>query len=495
MTVIQINNTSLYYEIFGEQAPGHIPIVLIHGFPSTGKNDWGDVAPLLARQYTTIVPDCRGHGQSQNPEHTYSFGEMAADIVALVRGLGYERAHIIGHSNGGNIALVATLEHPEIVQSAVLQAANAYVSPDLIQNEPLVLNPERVLRENPALVEQMNKLHAPTHGPDYWRELLLLGVAEITSQPNYTPQELAEVRRPVLVIQGELDRVNAPSRHAQFISECIPDAEIWIPPGVGHTVHQERLFEWVERILDFLQRRGSPLKDALYRLKQHSYNDPRQTIFELSAAQPENAGRTEKTLVSGQVLYQQQLQVVEDLLSGYQPQGNLSIERNIEVLLDQSTPWALVNRAVIDVRREPNSLAERLTQALLGESLRILEERQDWARVRLEQDGYLGWVQTTSLHHASGEQTQEYQQSRDCLVVAELGRAVSSPGESSPSDRAGVLPFGITIPAVERDGRQAAVRLPDGRIWWVDSTALIPLSERPEPDAEGIISTLQLMRR
>jgi pimeloyl-ACP methyl ester carboxylesterase len=78
---------------------------LIHGSTITGAEDWSRVAPLLARQYRVIVPDCRGHGQSTNPDLSYSFKEMADDTAALVRALGYERAHIIGHSNGGNVAL------------------------------------------------------------------------------------------------------------------------------------------------------------------------------------------------------------------------------------------------------------------------------------------------------------------------------------------------------------------------------------------------------
>ena len=75
---------------------------------------------------------------------------MAADIAALIRQLGFEKAHIVGHSNGGNVALLVTLmEHPDVVQTAILQAANAYVSPDLIEKEPRLFDPERVRGERP----------------------------------------------------------------------------------------------------------------------------------------------------------------------------------------------------------------------------------------------------------------------------------------------------------------------------------------------------------
>jgi hypothetical protein len=104
-------------------------------------------------------------------------------------------------------------------------------------------------------------------------------VRETISEPNYTAEDLKRVQRPTLVIQGAQDRVNAPNRHAQFIAENIPYAETWIPEGVGHNVHDERLLEWVQRVLDFLRCRGDDSNEALYRLKQDRFRDERETIF------------------------------------------------------------------------------------------------------------------------------------------------------------------------------------------------------------------------
>jgi pimeloyl-ACP methyl ester carboxylesterase len=222
MPFIQVNGANLYYETFGKEQPNRLPIVLIHGSTSTVRNDWQMVAPLLGREYYVIVPDCRGHGQSSNPQHSYSFKEMAADTAALIRALGYERAHLIGHSNGGNDVLVALLEHPEVVQSSLAQAANAYVSQDLIEKQPAIFDPARVARQAPNWVQ------------------------EIISYPNYTPAQLAEVKLPTLVVQGEKDSVNAPARHAQFIAQHIPAAELWIAPGIGHNVHLELPALWNE---------------------------------------------------------------------------------------------------------------------------------------------------------------------------------------------------------------------------------------------------------
>jgi len=239
MPFIDINDAHIYYETYGEDRTERAPIVLIHGSPNTGQSDWHAIAPLLATHYRVIIPDCRGHGQSSNPNLSYSFKELAADVAALIRALGYERAHIIGHSNGGNVALVTLLEHPEVVQTCIPQAANAYVSQYFIDREPAVFDPDRVARDDPKWMNDMIALHGPTHESDYWRDLLRLTLREIITEPNYTPEDLARVQRPTFVIQGANDVVNAPDRHAEFIAQHIPDAELWIPPHVAHSVHHE----------------------------------------------------------------------------------------------------------------------------------------------------------------------------------------------------------------------------------------------------------------
>ena len=257
MPYIDLNDAKIYYQSFGEDKADHTPIVLIHGSTIDSHTDWDSVIPALARHYKVLAPDCRGHGRSNNPNMSYSFKELADDVAAFVYALGYEHAHIIGHSNGGNVALVTLMEHPEVVQTCILQAANAYVTRYLIEREPVVFDPERVAREAPEWQEEMIALHEETNGKDYWRELLWLTMKEIISEPNYAPFELARVKKPTLVIMGANDTVNAPDEHAQYIANNIPGAELWIPENTGHSVHKECEQEWVEKVLDFLKRRES----------------------------------------------------------------------------------------------------------------------------------------------------------------------------------------------------------------------------------------------
>jgi pimeloyl-ACP methyl ester carboxylesterase len=495
MAQIGINGAQIYYESFGEDRPDQAPVLLIHGSTVTGKDDWELAAPLLARHRRVIVPDCRGHGQSSNPNLSYSFKEMAGDMAALVRLLGYERAHVIGHSNGGNVALVMLLEHPEVVQSAVLQAANAYVSQDLVDKEPALHDPERVERESPWWKDSMITLHGETHGPEYWRDLLRLTVKEIITQPNYTPEDLHLVQRPTLVIQGQNDGVNAPARHAQFIAQHIPYAELWIPAGVGHNVHLERLLEWIERIESFLDRRGDNLDEALHRLGVDRFADSREWIFDLQAHTSPDG---EKVALSGTVLVESQRQAaiecLESLTQPAQQPAALVDGTAVSVLLNASAPWALVNRAVTDLRQEPSRYSEQVSQALLGEAVRILEDKGDWVRVRTERDDYLSWARLAALQPVTRAEAEDYQAACQARVLAELlpARTAATP---QPGNFAGKLPFGVTVRVEAEEDDTALVRLPDGRGWWVRRSGLLPLEDCPKPDALGIRFTLDIMQR
>ena len=492
MPFIDIRSAHIHYESFGIDRPDRVPIVLIHGSTNTGQSDWHAVAPLLATEYCVIVPDCRGHGQSSNPDHSYSFKELAADVAALIRALGYQRAHVIGHSNGGNVALVTLLEHPDVVQTCIPQAANAYVTPYLIDREPAVFDPDRVAREAPEWMNEMIALHGPTHGPDYWRELLRLTLHEIITEPNYTPDDLARVTCPTFVIQGANDVVNAPDRCAQFIAQHIPDAELWVPAGIGHSVHHEIALEWLTRVLDFLKRRGDDANDAIYRLRRAHYADKRETIFDvqyfpLPLAEAVGAGDVPAVLgVRGRVLTEEQHQAVLDVLP-VKP-----LDDQINVLLADDTPWALIKRSVSDMRRTGDGLAEQITQVLIGEAVRVLEDRGYWSLVRAESDGYIGWTRTAAVQLLDRKAVRAYQKSANVLVRVGLAPAFERPTASA--QQVGALPFAAALPVIETRRGWAAIRLPDNRVWWVKETSLLPLADRPRPNAVGIAFTLELIK-
>jgi haloacetate dehalogenase len=95
------------------------PLVLLHGFPQTHLM-WRDIAPILAQQFTVICADLRGYGRSacppSSPDHSpYAKRAMAADIVAVMRNLGFARFLVAGHDRGARVAYRLALDHPNAV--------------------------------------------------------------------------------------------------------------------------------------------------------------------------------------------------------------------------------------------------------------------------------------------------------------------------------------------------------------------------------------------
>ena len=104
----------------------------------------------------------------------------------------------------------------------------------------------------------------------------------------------------------------------------------------------------------------------------------------------------------------------------------------IKVLLTDDTPWALVKRSVADMRRVPDGLAEQVTQLLVGESVRLLEDRGKWVLVRAERDGYIGWTRAAALHRCERKAVRVYHRSAGALVKAGFARAFERPATRAP---------------------------------------------------------------
>ena len=100
------------------------PLLLIHGHPETHLT-WHKIAPALAEEYTVVLPDLRGYGDSSKPGYSddnsnYSFRAMALDQVEVMRQLGYERFLVAGHDRGGRVAHRLCLDHPSSVEKVAL---------------------------------------------------------------------------------------------------------------------------------------------------------------------------------------------------------------------------------------------------------------------------------------------------------------------------------------------------------------------------------------
>jgi pimeloyl-ACP methyl ester carboxylesterase len=99
------------------------PVVLIHGLDSSAAINWQlpGTFNMLAQNYRVVALDLRGHGKSDKPTDESAYGKpMVEDVVRLMDHLNIQRAHIVGYSLGGIVAMRLVIDHPDRVMSVAL---------------------------------------------------------------------------------------------------------------------------------------------------------------------------------------------------------------------------------------------------------------------------------------------------------------------------------------------------------------------------------------
>jgi epoxide hydrolase 4 len=110
--LVEANGIRFHYVTAGE---GPL-VLLLHGFPQFWYA-WRHQIPALATRFKVVAPDLRGYGETDKPPRVadYRTGVLAADVAALVKALGHERAHVVGHDWGGGVAWTAALQQPQAI--------------------------------------------------------------------------------------------------------------------------------------------------------------------------------------------------------------------------------------------------------------------------------------------------------------------------------------------------------------------------------------------
>jgi haloacetate dehalogenase len=107
------------------------PVLLLHGYPQTHVI-WHKIAPLLAAEFSLVIPDLRGYGDSSKPpngenHYNYSKRAMAQDQVDVMRHFGFEKFAVVGHDRGGRVGHRMALDHPDrVTKLAVLDIVPTY---------------------------------------------------------------------------------------------------------------------------------------------------------------------------------------------------------------------------------------------------------------------------------------------------------------------------------------------------------------------------------
>jgi epoxide hydrolase 4 len=145
---IRANGVELFARAAGpERGP---LVVLLHGFPESSRSWRHQLPALAAAGWRAVAPDLRGYGRSTK-EGPYDLRTLAADVAGIVRGLGRERAAVVGHDWGGAAAWAAATLQPEVVDRlAVLNCPH----PAVLARE-IARNPRQLLRSLYVLAFQL----------------------------------------------------------------------------------------------------------------------------------------------------------------------------------------------------------------------------------------------------------------------------------------------------------------------------------------------------
>lgn len=143
MPRVRVGDLDVHYE---EQGAGDRPFVLVHGFTGS-SDDFVDVLPVLATRGRTLAPDLRGHGATSRPgaPADYTFERLADDVLGFLDAVGAPRCDLLGHSMGGIVAQLVTLQAPERVASLILMDTAA--GPVLREARPVLEGAAKIARE------------------------------------------------------------------------------------------------------------------------------------------------------------------------------------------------------------------------------------------------------------------------------------------------------------------------------------------------------------
>ena len=211
------------------------PLFLLHGNGEDGSYFQNQLEPF-SRRYSLFVPDTRGHGRTPRGTAPFTLEQFAEDLRSFMDRQGIEKAHLLGFSDGGNIALLFALKYPERVGKLILNGAN--LDPKGVK--PSVQLPILLGDGLASLISLFDKKAVAK------KELLGLMV----NQPHIAPQALSTLRMPALVVAGDKDMIK--ESHTRLIARSLPNGQLCILPG-SHFVAHENPEAFNKAVLHFLE--------------------------------------------------------------------------------------------------------------------------------------------------------------------------------------------------------------------------------------------------
>ncbi len=246
--LLSVNGQQIYLEERGQDGAPTV-LLLHHGLGST--RSWSAQIPTLeAAGWRVIAYDRRGYGKS-DPRPRLSapdFEDDIQDLRALLVRLGLSRVALIGHSDGGTIALYYAARYPNQVACLVVVAAHIYVEPKM---RPGIESVRQAFENDVRFREGLRRLHADKTEAVFWN--WYCGWVKPESLTWDMRPMLSRITCPVLVVQGEQDE-HATPQHARDLAAGIPQASLWLVPSARHMLPQEDPERFNRQVLQFLAK-------------------------------------------------------------------------------------------------------------------------------------------------------------------------------------------------------------------------------------------------
>ncbi len=236
-----IHDLKMYYETYGGTGR---PLVLLHG----GLGVIGMVAevlPLLAKERQVIAVELEAHGRTVALNRPLSFEQMADDIAALIKHLGFASADVMGYSLGGGVALQTAIRHPDVVRKLVV-VSTTYKSdgwyPEL-RAAMKTINAESAKAWVRSPMHEAYVSIAPN--PEGWTTLVTK-MGQLVGQDYDWSEAVSALKMPTMIVVGDADGVRTAhaveffellgggKRDAGWDGSGMSNARLAILPGTTH---------------------------------------------------------------------------------------------------------------------------------------------------------------------------------------------------------------------------------------------------------------------
>jgi pimeloyl-ACP methyl ester carboxylesterase len=224
---IEANGLKTYFERKGSGES----LLLLHGGVGTVGSQAG-LAKELARRFEVIVPERRWHGRTACVGDKLTYEVMAEDTIAFMDAVGMKSSHLVGHSDGANVAALVAIQRPDLARKLVMIGGNFntdFLSEE-VRRRMRGMTPEEARRAFPDTVDRYYAV-TPDADARFPRLLKMLGEMHAADWRIH-PSDLLRITIPTLIVSGDRDII--PLSHTLEMFNLVPNAQLWVIPGTGH---------------------------------------------------------------------------------------------------------------------------------------------------------------------------------------------------------------------------------------------------------------------